>query len=326
MSVTLISIVVPTHNEMRNVETLYRRVAAVFDSLPTCDFELIFSDDSDDDTPREIGRLHQLDARVKLVRLSRRFSQAVAITAGIDRCKGSAAILMDADLQDPPEVIPRLLQLWEAGNEVVYVERRSASDYAAYRLFSGIFYRLLQRLASVDIPLDAGEFRLLDRKVIDFLRRLTEHTRYMRGLTVWPGLRRASVRIERAPRSQGRTNYSFGRSLLVAVDGMVSFSVVPLRLATIIGSFVAAGSLLLGLIYAVLKIFHSTAFGTGWTSLIVSIFFLAGVQLIFLGIVGEYVGRVFLEVQNRPVYLVDYELGFSEALAAASEHAQESKS
>ena len=180
----------------------------------------------------------------------------------------------------------------------------------AYQFLSNIFYRLLHRLASVEIPLNAGEFRLLDRKVVDFLGRLTEHTRYLRGLTVWPGLRQASIHIERSARLQGKTNYNFRRSLLVAIDGMVSFSVAPLRVATLVGGGIAALSMLTGFVYGVLKIFYSTTFGRGWTSLIVSIFFIGGVQLMFLGLLGEYVGRIFLEVQNRPVYLIDYELGF----------------
>jgi polyisoprenyl-phosphate glycosyltransferase len=312
MNLRLISIVVPTHNELANVEALYLRVSAVFEKLPGYDFELIFCDDSTDATPVEIARINERDRRVKLIRLSRRFSQAIAISAGIDRCAGAAAILMDADLQDPPEVIPQLIELWEAGHEIVYVERQSASDYAAYKFLSNIFYRVLHGVASVEIPRNAGEFRLLDRKVVDFLGRLTEHTRYLRGLTVWPGLRQASIHIERSARLQGKTNYNFRRSLLVAIDGMVSFSVAPLRLATLAGGGIAAASMLLGLVYGVLKIFYSTTFGRGWTSLIVSIFFIGGVQLMFLGILGEYVGRIFLEVQNRPVYLIDYELGFRE--------------
>jgi polyisoprenyl-phosphate glycosyltransferase len=318
MSLKLISIVVPTHNERENVEALYLRIAAVFEKLPAYEFELIFCDDSSDETPREIARLHESDHRVKLIRLSRRFSQAIAVSAGVDRCSGKAAILMDADLQDPPEVVPQLLQLWEAGNEIVYVERQSSSDYAAYKFLAKIFYRLMKNLASVEIPRNAGEFRLLDRKVLDFLGRLTEHTRYLRGLTVWPGLRQASIHIDRPQRAQGKTNYNFHRSLLVAIDGMVSFSVAPLRLATLAGGAIAVGSMGVGLVYGVLKIFYSTTFGPGWTSLIVSIFFIGGVQLMFMGIVGEYVGRIFLEVQNRPVYLVDYELGFLEGRKPAS--------
>ncbi len=310
MSLKLISIVVPTHNERENVEALYLRIRAAFEKLPDYDFELIFCDDSTDATPLEIARINEMDKRVKLIRLSRRFSQAIAISAGIDRCAGAAAILMDADLQDPPEVIPQLIELWEAGHEIVYVERQSGSDYAGYTFLSNIFYRLLHRLASVEIPLNAGEFRLLDRKVVDFLGRLTEHTRYLRGLTVWPGLRQASIHIERSARLQGKTNYNFRRSLLVAIDGMVSFSVTPLRIATLVGGSIASASILLAIIYAVLKIFYSSIFWPGWASLMVSIFFIGGIQLMFMGILGEYVGRIFLEVQNRPIYLIDYELGF----------------
>lgn len=306
----LISIIVPTHNETANVEPLYRRLAAVFDGLPGYDFELIFCDDSRDETPALVAGLHERDPRVKLIRLSRQFSQSIAISAGIDRCQGDAAILMDADLQDPPEVIPRLLELWAAGNEVVYVERQSQSNYVGYGVMASAYYRLLHRLSKLEIPRNAGEFRILDRKVILFLRTLKEHTRFLRGLTVWPGLRQASIRIDRPPRAQGETNYGFTRSSLVALDGVVSFSVLPLRLAAIFGCIVATLSILAGVTYAVLKIFYSSVFGQGWASLMVSIFFLGGVQLMFLGVLGEYVGRIFLEVQQRPLYWVDYELGF----------------
>jgi polyisoprenyl-phosphate glycosyltransferase len=306
----LISIVVPTHNEEPNIEPLYQRLKSVFEQLPEYDFELIFSDDSSDDTPRKIAAIHQRDERVKLIRLSRRFDQSVAIAAGIDRCAGDAVILMDADLQDPPEALPEMLRLWREGNEIVYVQRQSASDYFLYKIYARIFYRLLRKMASVEIPLGAGEFRVLDRKVIEFLKKITEHSRFMRGLTVWPGLRQASIQIERPPRLRGKTNYNFRKSLLNAVDGVVSFSVVPLRWAMVAGVSIAGLSMASGILFVVVKLEHWIDFNVGWTSLIVSMFFLGGVQLIVLGIVGEYVGRIFLEVQNRPVYWVDYTLGF----------------
>ena len=306
----LISIVVPTHNEEPNIEPLYQRLKSVFEQLQDYDFELIFSDDSSDETPRKIAALHQRDERVKLIRLSRRFDQSIAIAAGIDRCAGDAVILMDADLQDPPEALPEMLRLWREGSEIVYVQRQSASDYFLYKIYARIFYRLLRKMASVEIPLGAGEFRVLDRKVIDFLKKITEHSRFMRGLTVWPGLRQASIRIERPPRLQGKTNYNFRKSLLNAIDGVVSFSVVPLRWAMVAGVSIAGLSMASGILFVVVKLEHWIDFNVGWTSLIVSMFFLGGVQLIVLGIVGEYVGRIFLEVQNRPVYWVDYTLGF----------------
>lgn len=309
----LISIVVPTHNEILNVGPLHERISAVFAKLPGYDFELIFSDDSRDQTPQKILEMHSTDPRVKLVRLSRRFGQSIAISAGIQRAGGDAVILMDADLQDPPEAIPQLLELWNQDNQIVYVQRRSASNYGLYKTFAFLFYRLLKSLSSVEIPVDAGEFRLLDRKVVDFLKTLTEHTRYLRGLTVWPGFRQTSIQIERSNRLAGETNYNFRRSLIVAIDGILSFSTVPLRLATLLGIVITLLSLFLAGGYVVARLLYPSIFGTGWASIFVGIFFLGGVQLIVLGILGEYVGRIFVEVQNRPVYWVDWAVGFEAA-------------
>jgi dolichol-phosphate mannosyltransferase len=220
--------------------------------------------------------------------------------------------MMDADLQDPPESIPLLLEQWRKGYEVVYVQRPSGSTYALYKLFSYVFYRLLRKISPVDIPVDAGEFRLLDRKVVLYLRRLTEHTRYLRGLTVLPGFRQTGIRIQRADRQHGQTNYNFRRSIVVAIDGILSFSVLPLRLATLTGAIMTASSFLVALGYIVWKILDPSIFGPGWPSIFISVLLFGGFQLIALGIVGEYIARVFVEVQNRPVYWVDYELGFAE--------------
>jgi dolichol-phosphate mannosyltransferase len=314
---TLISIVVPTHNESGNVQVLHQRIAAVFQKLAGCDFELIFADDSTDQTPEVIRGLHQADHRVKLVRLSRRYGQSLAIAAGIDHSSGDAVIMMDADLQDPPELIPDLMERWRQGFEVVYVQRSSVSSSRLYKLFSFLFYRLLKKIASIEIPVDAGEFRLLDRKVADYLKRLTEHTRYLRGLTMLPGFRQTSIRIQRADRLQGQTNYNFKRSALVALDGVLSFSVVPLRLATLLGIVVTAIGLFSALSYVVWKLLNPSIPGAGWPILTASLFFLSGIQLLVMGIIGEYLARIFIEVQNRPVYWVDYELGFEHLDSAA---------
>ena len=308
---TLLSIVVPTHNELPNIAPLFLRIRAVFEKMEGYDFELIFSDDSTDSTPQKIVDLHASDPRVKLVRLSRRFSQSIAISAGLQRASGDAVIFMDADLQDPPEAISKLVDLWKQGNEIVYVQRGSSSSYGMYKFLAFAFYRILEKISSIEIPLDAGEFRLLDRKVVAFLKTLTEHTRYLRGLTVWPGFRQASLHIERAPRLEGATNYNFRRSFLVALDGVLSFSIVPLRLASLLGAVITVLSFLLALGYVIARIVNPSIFGSGWASTFVSIFFLGGVQLIVLGIIGEYLGRIFIEVQNRPVYWVDWELGFA---------------
>ncbi len=306
----LISIVVPTHNEGANIEALHQRIAAVFENLAGCDFELIYADDSSDDTPLIAANLHRSNPRVKLLRLSRRYGQAIAIAAGIDRASGDAIIVMDADLQDPPEVIPEMIERWRQGYEIVYAQRPSASTYGLYKVFSFVFYRLLKKIASIDIPVDAGEFRLLDRKVAAYLKNLTEHTRYLRGLTVLPGFRQTGIPIERPPRLRGRTNYNFKRSSLVALDGVLSFSIVPLRLATLLGAAVTTAAFGMALGYIVWRLRDPTAFGAGWASLFVSLFFLSGIQLLVMGIFGEYLARIFIEVQNRPVYWVDYELGF----------------
>ena len=224
---------------------------------------------------------------------------------------------MDADLQDPPEAIPAMLELWREGNEVVYAQRDSTSNYALYRLYAKIYYQLLKWLASVDIPMAAGEFRLLDLKVVRFLQQVTERTRFLRGLTVWPGFRQASIKIERPDRAQGQTNYNFRRSFLVAIDGIVSFTIAPLRWAMFVGALVATLSLLAGCGYAVAKL-AGADFQGGWTTLAVGLTFLGGVQLMVMGIIGEYVGRIFLEVQNRPVYWVDFEVGFEDRAPGGS--------
>jgi polyisoprenyl-phosphate glycosyltransferase len=307
---TLVSIVVPTHNETGNVPVLYQRLAAIFQDLPGYDFELIFCDDSTDRTPDLICELHRSDARVKLVRLSRRFGQSIAIAAGVDRASGDAVIMMDADLQDPPEVLPRLIEKWREGFEIVYVQRASSSASRLYKLFSFVFYRLLKKIASIDIPVDAGEFRLLDRKAADYLRALTEHTRYFRGLTVLPGFRQTSIRIQRAERLQGQTNYNFKRSALVALDGVLSFSIVPLRLSAAAGVVTAFAGIAIAVVYAIWKLIDPAIAGPVWPLLFAALFFLGGLQLLAMGIVGEYLARVFIEVQNRPVYWVDYQVGF----------------
>lgn len=310
---TLISIIIPALNEILNIEPLYRRLSAVFDILPNHDFELIFCDDcSTDKTPQKIAELNLQDPRVKLVRLSRRSGQAIAITAGLDRARGDAVILMDADLQDPPETIPTLIERWREGYEIVYVQRASNSTFALYKVLSFVFYRILRKMATVEIPVDAGEFRLLDRKVVRYLQTLTEHSRYLRGLTVLPGFRQVAVQIRRAQRLHGATKYNFKRAFLVALDGILSFSTLPLRLATFLGIGMTLMSFAVATVYTVWRMLNPAIFGPGWLSLFVSIFFLGGLQLIVLGIVGEYLARVFIEVQNRPVYWLDYEIGFAD--------------
>lgn len=309
MTQAIISIVVPTYNEAENIEELYRRVALAFQGLGY-GFELIFVDDSRDATPEIIKSLHQRDGRVKLIRMVRRFGQSCALAAGLERATGAAAVMMDADLQDPPEAIPLLIKKWEEGNRIVYAQRRSESPSLLYRFLARRFYRVLARIASVQIPVDAGEFRLIDRVVIDFLNRLKERSRFMRGLTVWPGYSMAKIEITRGERFAGKTNYNLLRSTLVGLEGFVSFSIIPLRLATLFGLAGAILAVVLGLTYVLVWIFDRKMFGAGWMSLFLAITFMGSLNLFCMGIAGEYVGQIFLELQGRPLYLVDYELGF----------------
>lgn len=308
-----VSVVVPTHNERENVGKLHERLGAVFAGLKDTDFELIFCDDSTDDTPAAVAVLNERDPRVKLIRLSRRHGQSVAISAGIDHSSGDAVVLMDADLQDPPEALPRLIEKWRAGAKVVYVRRPSGEGHSSiYRWLAFAFYRLLNRLSSTPVPVDVGEFRLLDKKVARVVSRLPEHTRYLREMTVWPGFQQASVDIERAPRAGGDTKYDLWRSTKVAVDGIISSSIIPLRLAVWTGLIVSSVSFILGMVYLVWKLVNPNMLGVGWTSLFLTLLFMGGLQLIFLGVIGEYIGRIFIEVRGRPLYVVDYCLGLDE--------------
>jgi len=312
VNMELISIVVPTHNEMGNVGELYKQICAVFSSLEGYDFELIFVDDSNDDTPKKIEQLSKNDVRVKLIRLVRSFGQVVAIAAGLKRVSGNAAIMMDADLQDPPEIIPQLIEKWKDGNKVVYVKRASSSQSFVYRFLAKNFYRILAKISQVKIPLDAGEFRLIDRTLVNFMNNLSERSRFVRGLTVWPGYKSAEVFIKRAERLSGDTKYNYRKSFGVAVDGIVSFSTVPLRLATFAGIIISLSSLLLALVYFVVWLISPDIFDAGYMSIFLLITGIGGINLFCVGVVGEYVGRVFESLQDRPLYIVDYEIGFSE--------------
>lgn len=305
-----VSIVIPTHNEEGNVLTLFERIRSVLQEIGRDDWEVIFVDDSTDDTAEIISDLNQTWPNVKLIHLTRSFGQAVAVAAGLKRSSGKCVVIMDADLQDPPEAIPQLISKWESGAKVVYVERPSETRSILYKILATSFYRILQKIATVPIPVDAGEFRLLDRRVVDFMNQLSEHSRFIRGLTIWPGYQIDKITLSRANRLAGETKYNFRRSFSIAIDGIVSFSVMPLRLTMICGFILSLVSFILALAYFVAWVMDLATFSPGWTSLFLSIVFIGGANLFCIGMVGEYVGRAFIELQNRPLYLVDYELGF----------------
>jgi len=300
----LVSIVVPVFNEQENLPELYRRVLEVLGPL-AIDFELVLVDDGSRDRSREIMKeLHAKDPRVVWLALSRNFGHQTAITAGMDHARGGAVVVMDADLQDPPELVPEMLKRFEAGADVVYGVREeregiSALRQAVYR----VFYRLLRRLTPIDIPLDSGDFRLVSRKVLDDLCRMPERNRYVRGLVAWVGYRQEGVPYVRPGRHAGAPKYTLGKLLRLAADGVFSFSFVPLKAATWLG-FLVTG---LGMLYGVFAVIaHVAGWQTprGWTSTVIVILVLGGVQLITLGIIGSYIGRIFDEVKQRPLYLV----------------------
>lgn len=303
------TVIAPVWNEAETLPLFFERVSAVMDALGE-PWELILVDDGSADGSREImRRLHQQDPRVKAVLFSRNFGAQVAITAGLDHARGAAIIFIDADLQDPPEVIPRLIERWREGYQVVYATRETREGETWFKKFTAsLFYRMIRRISNVDIPVDTGEFRLLDRRAADALRSIREQHRYVRGLAAWIGFRATGVPYQRAARHAGATKYPFKRMLRLAIDGITNFSYLPLQLATYAGFVVAGISLLSILATVALRLFWGHAL-TGQATTLVSVLFLGGIQLICLGVMGEYLGRIYDEVKRRPLYIVEEKVG-----------------
>lgn len=298
------SIVVPVFNEETVLPEFYNRLTRVIETL-SGNFEVLFVNDGSEDRTETILRdLHQKDQRVKVINFSRNFGHQVAITAGIDLAQGRACIIMDADLQDPPEVIPRLIERWEAGFEVVFAVRTRREGERFFKLITAnLFYALLKKLARIEIPQNAGDFRLLDRKVIDALKLMPEKNRFVRGLVSWVGFKQTQLFYERDARFAGETKYPFVKMLKFAVDGIISFSDIPLRLATWLGLFFSFASFLIMLWVIGAKLFSDRTV-LGWASIMVTILLIGGVQLFTVGILGEYIARTFEEAKQRPLYLI----------------------
>jgi dolichol-phosphate mannosyltransferase len=305
----VISVVAPAWNEAPTLPLFYQRTAAVLDGLGE-PWEIILVDDGSADDSLEVMReLHARDPRVKVLSFSRNFGHQAAITAGLDGARGEAVVVMDSDLQDPPEVIPALVARWREGYQVVYAQRTSREGETRFkRATASAFYRLIRRIANVDVPVDTGDFRLLDRRAADALRDLGEQHRYVRGLAAWIGFRATGVPYERHARHAGETKYPLKKMLKFALDGITNFSYLPLQLATYAG-FLIAGLSVLGVLVAVaLRLFGGHAL-TGQATTLVSVLLLGGIQLIFLGVIGEYLGRIYDEVKARPLYILDESLG-----------------
>jgi glycosyltransferase involved in cell wall biosynthesis len=301
----LISIVGPVFNEAELIEEFYRRTRAVMDSLSTRDFELIFVDDGSTDGSYELmAAIAASDPRVSIVRFSRNFGHQIAITAGVDHARGDAVVIIDTDLQDPPEVIESFIQKWDDGCEVVYgLRERRAGETRGKLLTAKSFYRVLRALTKIDIPADVGDFRLMSARAVSHFRRLRERDRFVRGLVSWIGFRQEAVLYARDPRYAGDTKYPYRKMIRFAMDGITSFSSVPLKFASWLGYLAS----LLAFIYLA-SVFVQKALGytvPGFATIMVAILFLGGVQLISLGIIGEYIGRIYNEIKARPLYIVE---------------------
>ncbi len=298
-----VSVIVPCYNEQESILECHSRLTQVLEGLATW-YEIVYVDDgSKDSTPAILQHLYEADSNITVVELSRNFGHQTAVTAGLEIAKGQVVVVIDADLQDPPEVIPAMIAKWREGFEVVYGVRESRAGESGFKLWTAkLFYRVINRLSDVEIPLDTGDFRLLDRKAVDAMNRLPERHRLLRGMCSWIGFRQYGLEYARAPRFAGTTKYPLRKMLHLAVDGISSFSTVPLRLLAYIGVVSAIFSFL-GIFYALVLRLFTHIWVPGWTLLFIGMLLIGGLQMISLGIVGEYVGRIYTEAKRRPLYL-----------------------
>lgn len=300
-----ITILIPCYNEENGLSILYKRLTKIISELPDYSFQiLLVNDGSNDDTLTKMRELHKTDKAVSYISLSRNFGKENAMLAGLDYAVGDAVILMDADLQDPPELIPQMLEEWEKGYDDVYARRRSRAGETWFKKASAHwYYRILQKFSDIDIPADVGDFRLLDRQAVNALCSLREKQRYTKGLFSWIGYNKKELLFDREPRAVGNSKMNFFKLLGLAVDGITSFSVAPLRFASVLGLLISSAAFL----YLLIVVVKTLLFGdpvAGYPSMISIILFMGGIQLVVLGIIGEYVGRIFYEAKNRPDYLV----------------------
>lgn len=308
----MLSVVVPIHNEQESLGPLEERLSQVLDSLGEPAEVILVDDGSTDQTPVLMALLAGRDPRYKILTLSRNFGHQIAITAGLDRAAGEAIVIMDGDLQDPPEVIPDLVARWREEYDVVYaVRRRREGEPFFRRLRAALFYRLFRVVTDLDAPVDVGDFRLIDRRVLTVLNGMRERHRYLRGMVSWVGFRQTGVEYVREERYGGESKYPFAKLLQLGLNGVISFSNAPLELALRVGLVVSVLSLATGVAAIVIKIVGLFPI-PGTATIVVLIAFLGGMQLLILGILGTYLGRIYDEVKARPLYLVDREIGFSE--------------
>ncbi|MGR6965931.1 glycosyltransferase family 2 protein [Geodermatophilus sp. URMC 61] len=306
----LVSYVLPVYNEQDGIREFHRRLAAATATRPDLEFEFVYVNDGSRDRSLEVlEEIAESCPEARVLDLSRNFGHQMAITAGLDDARGDAVIVMDTDLQDPPEVSMELITAWEAGAQIAYGQRRTRKDTAMKRLTAHAYYRILHRFAEIDIPVDTGDFRLMDRASTDVLRAHRERNRFVRGLVASLGFQQVAVPFDRDERVAGSTNYPLPKMLRLAADGVTSFSTVPLKIITRLGLMTTALALL-GILYAlVMRVFLPEVSVPGWTLLMIMVLFLGGVQMLSLGVIGAYVGRIYTEVQARPLYSVQRVVG-----------------
>jgi len=312
MKAPSVSIIVPCLNEEATLNETHTRLTSVLSRNPD-GYEILYIDDgSSDNTAQLLAKIQESDTHVRVLGFARNFGHQIAVTAGIDHANGDGVILIDADLQDPPELIPEMVELWRQGYDVVYGQREEREGETVFkRLTAKLFYKCINCLSEIPIPLDTGDFRLMDRRVVDVLRHMPESDRFIRGMVSWVGFRQTPIRYKRQARVAGETKYPLTKMVRFALDGMTSFSRVPLKLAGILG-LLSCSLAMLGIVYSLVIRLLTDNWEPGWTTLMLVVLFLGGAQLMCLGIIGEYVGRTFMEGKRRPLYVVREKLGFQE--------------
>ena len=298
------SIIVPVYNESGSLPELHKRLSEVMDTSGEAWELLLVDDGSTDGSTQMIYDLAEKDSNVRPVILARNFGHQIAVTAGLDYSRGDAVVVIDADLQDPPEVILTLIEKWREGYEVVYAVREKREGETFFKLWTArMFYRLINKITSMEIPVDAGDFRLMDRKVVDVMNKMREHHRFLRGMSVWVGFKQIGVPYQRAARFAGQTHYPFTKMFKLAINAITGFSFFPLQMAMYLGFLTSGVSILAIPVVIIMRLMGSQAF-FGQASTLIAVLFLGGVQLISLGILGEYIGRLYDEVRGRPLYIV----------------------
>lgn len=312
----VLSIIVPIFNEESVIDELYRRLTPILDAMET-GFEVIMVNDGSKDRSLELMvKLAERDSRYKIINFSRNFGHQVAITAGMDYASGDAVVIIDADLQDPPEVIPKLVTKWREGFDIVYAVREKRHGETAFKKWTAaMFYRTLRKITNVEIPVDTGDFRLMSRRAVEKLKTLRERHRFVRGMVSWIGFPQTGVTFVRQERFAGETKYPLKKMLKFAFDGITSFSFLPLQMATYLG-FTVSGVSFLGILFVILLKVLTNQTIQGWSSMMAIMLFLGGVQLITIGIIGEYIGRIYDEVKQRPLYIVQDLVGVEDSPVA----------